>query len=163
LKQKIEIFFSDLFEGKGGFTLIELLVVIAIIGLLGTIVLTALGNTRLKARDAKRVSDIKEIKTGMDLFFSHGNGYPSETDFNNSYLNKTQLSCGNTPIIQVTQDPLYPTHEYTYETSVTTVSNGCVVGGPDLYKDYTITFYLERPDDTFTMDSDGQFDKPLPF
>ena len=64
-------------NNKKGFTLIELLVVIAIIGLLATLSVVALNNARLKSRDAKRVSDIKQIQTALELYYVDINGYPS--------------------------------------------------------------------------------------
>lgn len=62
-----------------GFTLIELLVVIAIIGLLSTLAVVALNNARSKARDAKRLSDIKSIQTALELFFADKSTYPAVT------------------------------------------------------------------------------------
>ncbi|MFH0956137.1 MAG: type II secretion system protein [Candidatus Falkowbacteria bacterium] len=60
-----------------GFTLIELLVVIAIIGLLSTLAVVALNNARMKSRDAKRVSDIKQIQTAVELYYNDANAYPA--------------------------------------------------------------------------------------
>ncbi len=62
---------------RKGFTLIELLVVIAIIGLLATLAVVALNNARAKSRDAKRVSDIKQIQTALELYYSDMNKYPT--------------------------------------------------------------------------------------
>jgi general secretion pathway protein G len=74
-----------------GFTLIELLVVIAIIGLLSTLAVVALNSARQRSRDAKRVSDIRQIQTALELGFSESNNYPTETatilgDANNDVL-----------------------------------------------------------------------------
>lgn len=64
---------------RKGFTLIELLVVIAIIAILSTLAVVALNNARLKSRDAKRVSDIKQVQTALELYFGDKNGYPVQT------------------------------------------------------------------------------------
>jgi general secretion pathway protein G len=61
---------------QSGFTLIELLVVIAIIGLLSTLAVVALNSARQRSRDAKRVSDIRQIQTALELAYSEVNSYP---------------------------------------------------------------------------------------
>lgn len=61
---------------RKGFTLIELLVVVAIMGLLATLAVTALNTARAKARDARRVSDIKQVQTALELYYMDQNGYP---------------------------------------------------------------------------------------
>ena len=61
---------------QGAFTLIELLIVIAIIGLTATITIAAVSGARAKARDEKRVTDLKQIQKALELSFEPGSGYP---------------------------------------------------------------------------------------
>ena len=60
-----------------GFTLIELLVVIAIIGILSSVVLASLNTARQKSRDAKRISDIKQLQLALELYFDTNRAYPT--------------------------------------------------------------------------------------
>lgn len=53
-----------------GFTLIELLVVVAIIGLLSSVILASLNGARKKGRDARRLSDLKQLQVAMELYYS---------------------------------------------------------------------------------------------
>lgn len=63
---------------QAGFTLIELLVVIAIIGLLASIVLASLNSARVKGRDARRIGDMKQMQTALELYASDNAGaYPA--------------------------------------------------------------------------------------
>ncbi|MFA5127444.1 MAG: prepilin-type N-terminal cleavage/methylation domain-containing protein [Patescibacteria group bacterium] len=64
---------------RKGFTLIELLVVIAIIGLLSTLSVVALGSARQKSRDSKRLSDLKQVQTALELYYTDNNTYPTTT------------------------------------------------------------------------------------
>lgn len=61
---------------KKGFTLIELLVVIAIIGILSTLAVVSLGNARVRARDAKRLSDMRAMQSAMEIYYTDQSAYP---------------------------------------------------------------------------------------
>ncbi|MBL7141892.1 prepilin-type N-terminal cleavage/methylation domain-containing protein [Patescibacteria group bacterium] len=63
-------------KNKKGFTLIELLVVVAIMGLLAALAIVALNQARARARDARRISDIKQIQTALELYYMDLYGYP---------------------------------------------------------------------------------------
>ena len=64
-------------NAKRGFTLIELLVVIAIIGILSSVVLASLNSARQKSRDARRLSDVKQIQLALELYYDANAGYPT--------------------------------------------------------------------------------------
>lgn len=62
-------------EGKRSFTLIELLVVISIIGLLASVVLAGLSNTKTSADEVKALSDMQEIRRILQLYATDHQGY----------------------------------------------------------------------------------------
>jgi prepilin-type N-terminal cleavage/methylation domain-containing protein len=78
-------------QDSRGFTLIELLVVIAIIGLLSSVVLASLNSSRVKSRDARRLSDIKSVSTALELYYSENKQYPICPAGNASYC---AVGCG---------------------------------------------------------------------
>lgn len=61
---------------RKGFTLIELLVVIAIIGILASIVLVSLNSARSKARDVKRVGDMRGLQLALEGYYDDNGRYP---------------------------------------------------------------------------------------
>lgn len=62
---------------KDGFTLIELLIVIVIIGIIATFSVIIINQARAKARDAQRLSDIKQISTALELYRADEESYPT--------------------------------------------------------------------------------------
>ena len=54
----------------------ELLVVIAIIGVLAAIAIPAINVARAKARDARRVQDLKEFSAALELYYEDHQQYP---------------------------------------------------------------------------------------
>ena len=105
---------------KKGFTLIELLVVIAIIGVLASIVLASLNNARKKSRDARRITDIKQIQLALELYFDgQSNKYPAASTScvaGGAAYGLEALATGNY-IPQVPRDPLSTSTCYRYAAS----------------------------------------------
>ena len=60
-----------------GFTLIEILIVVAIIGILSSVILIGLGSARARARDARRIADLKEVQNALELYYGKAGMYPN--------------------------------------------------------------------------------------
>lgn len=63
-------------QDSRGFTLVELLITISIIGILSSITYFSVGNIRQMARDSKRLADMKQLQTALEIYFNQTNGYP---------------------------------------------------------------------------------------
>jgi type II secretion system protein G len=132
---------------RRGFTLIELLVVISIISLLSTLAVVSLNSTRAKSRDAKRVTDIKQIQTALELYYSSANAYPGNATasilgvatnttacLGSSGFATGTASCGSVYMGQVPRDPGANSYSYTRPSA----------------SSYQIVFTLETPTGTLT-------------
>lgn len=74
---------------RKGFTLIELLIVVVIIGILAAIAIPKFANTKQKAMVASMKSDLRNMVTAEEAFFSDNNTYSTT-------LGLTQVN-GGTP------------------------------------------------------------------
>lgn len=114
-------------KSVAGFTLIELLVVIAIIGILSSVVLASLSTARLKARDVRRISDIKQIQLALELYAdANSSSFPPGAD--NAAL--SVLAPSYLPTL-----PTDPSNLVTYHYQALLDSSGtaCAVAGTCFY------------------------------
>lgn len=72
---------------KSGFTLIELLVVISIIAIIIALVLPNFLGARVRARDAARKAELRELKLALRLYYNDYQNYPSRNASATSLFN----------------------------------------------------------------------------
>ena len=81
---------------RSGFTLVELLVVIAIISLLSSIVIGSLNQARARARDSKRVQDLVQMRTALELYYHQHGNYPNYFNTGGNSLERANCwECGS--------------------------------------------------------------------
>lgn len=136
-----------------GFTLIELLIVIAIIGILSGLLFSNFSGARERARDAKRKTDLTQIKNALQLYYNDFGKFPTAGTGNtisgcgaagNSVCSWTSgttagsaFSAGNPLNVYMGTlpgDPQSPAQQYAYAV--------------DAAVDYKITATLENASDT---------------
>lgn len=129
---------------KQGFTLIELLVVIAIIGMLAGTVMVSLGSARGKARDARRIADVKNLELAFTLFQDSYGALPISLD---PLANSSEKFINKVP-----KDPSYDTYYYYYawgQKSGTT----CATSPLPKCTKYALGASLENGNDALKADS----------
>ncbi len=97
-----------MYKEKKAFTLIELLVVIAIIGLLSTLSIIALNSARAKARDAKRISDVKQMQVALEMYYNDMTDYPETASVVPGGAIASTGTVGSTTFLRVIPVPPMP-------------------------------------------------------
>ena len=64
-----------------GFTKIEILIIAGIIGILGVTAVVAVSTARSRTRDAVRMSDVRQLQAGLELYFIDHNEYPESLEY----------------------------------------------------------------------------------
>jgi len=82
-------------RNRKGFTLIELLIVVVIIGILAAIAIPKFANTKDKAYITAMKSDLRNMVTAEEAFFSDSSAYTTDL----SSMNFRQSTGVNTPVI----------------------------------------------------------------
>jgi prepilin-type N-terminal cleavage/methylation domain-containing protein len=134
---------------RRAFTLIELLVVISIIGLLSTIATVSLSGSRSKGRDAKRISDLRQIQTALEMYRDNdANGnYPpcnpcSTTGYGTDF---TTIGIKTTYMATIPKDPINVSGEYGYYYATQYKKTGdCTFSNPGSNVDYIMATRLEN-------------------
>lgn len=101
-----------------GFTFVELLVVITIIAVLMAIATVAYSSTMTKSRDAKRLSDLEQIRSALEICRSEDGYYP----INGSVVSGSALTCGG-GAVNLSRVPTGPKGDvYNYVRGASTLS-----------------------------------------
>jgi general secretion pathway protein G len=135
----LEIKTNGKYNSLPGFTLIELLVVVAIIGMLSSVIILALGHSRIKSRDSRRLADVQQLRAAFDLFLSQAGGYPDQS----IWISGANVSCNGVSLFRVPQDPLVG-FSYTYEHAGS--ASGAALCG-STWGSYTFSFQTEANTD----------------
>ncbi|OHB22727.1 MAG: hypothetical protein A2939_03900 [Parcubacteria group bacterium RIFCSPLOWO2_01_FULL_48_18] len=95
-----------------GFTLIEMLIVISIIGMLASVVLVGSGSFRSRGRDARRLADLHQARTALELYFTGKSGYPNVTGWS---AMEGAIINANIGVFSLSNDPLNVQTGATYD------------------------------------------------
>lgn len=77
---------------QSGFTLIEMMVVVAIIGLLASMTVLTFSRQQMNSRNARRMSDLKNIQTAVENFNTDTGAYPVVTGYSSDVNNASWRS-----------------------------------------------------------------------
>lgn len=137
-----------------GFTLIELLVVVAIIGVLASVIMTSMSQASSKGRDAKRKSDLEQLRNAIELRYTTLGSYPSSAGwFSNPGHGGLDVALTPTYISKVPDSPKPPAYMYWRKDYR---GYGCLTSGTA--NEYGFYAQLENPSSTELATISDSFD-----
>lgn len=70
---------SEIKELRSGFTLLELILVMSVIGILAGLFIANYPSSQRRARDARRVSDLRQYQSALEIYYNANNEYPGSS------------------------------------------------------------------------------------
>jgi general secretion pathway protein G len=120
---------------QSGFSLIEILIVVTIISLLVSIAAVSYGSFVKQSRDAKRKTDIEQVRAAIEMYKSFNNVYPTpDVSGSNNGMPFGSGGISDATSTYLSKLPLDPKTSSGYTYFYTTANNNL---------DYTVCAYLE--------------------
>lgn len=137
-----------------GFSLVELLITISIIAVLVAMGIASYATLNKQSRDAKRKSDLEQIRAALEMYRADNGSYPSVGS--GSWVaasSATDALIGLTPSLVTTYIPVIPSDPKTTQTYMYRATNS----SSGIYYGYCVSAAMEseNPSDTCTP-STGQ-------
>lgn len=134
---------------KKAFTLVEILVVVTIISLLASIAAVSYSRFVKQSRDARRKTDIEQIRAAIELYRNFNGAYPTPVPATSGMLfglaTGTIIDGATTYMSRIPNDPMSSgpsTNTYYYTSSGT-------------FQDYTLCAYIEGGETSVSLVSCG--------
>ncbi len=107
---------STVYKKRSGFTIVELLIVIVVIAILATISIVAYSGVQTRARDTARMTGIKNLAKGIELFYAANGSYPMTSGWCTQISNPTYAAAFKAELAPfMPQIPLDPSYSGTYQ------------------------------------------------
>lgn len=135
---------------KRGFTLIEILVVSTLLAVLAVIGVTSYASISTRSRDAKRISDLEQVRSALEMFRTDNGSYPISAGAMSTSL-AGLVTAGYMPVIP--KDPKDPTSQYYYKPvgAAAPYYQYCICAQNETVKNtdcaamYSCQYYLKNP------------------
>lgn len=131
--------------GRQGFSLMELLVVIAIVATLITVAAVSYTTINKRSRDAKRKSDVEQLRSALEMYRTENGSYPNVGSGNFMDASNVSAALVSTYIASIPSDPK---SSQTYRYQATGYVNGSYYG-------YCLSALLETEDPTDSCTPDA--------